>query len=36
MDPRQHLIGVEMCAWFYVSRIVEERGVEVHFIGKPH
>jgi hypothetical protein len=34
MNPRQHFIGVEMCAWFYVSRMVEQRGVEVHFIGK--
>jgi hypothetical protein len=35
MDPGQHLIGVEVCAWFYVFWVVEQRGVKVHFIGKP-
>src|SRR5271165_1020261 len=35
MNPGQHLIGVEVCAWFYVFWVVEQRGVKVHFIGKP-
>ncbi len=34
MNPGQHLIGVEVCAGFYVFRPVEQRGVKVHFIGK--
>src|SRR5271170_7962726 len=35
MNPGQLLIGVEVCAWFYVFRVVEQRGVKVHFIGGP-
>ena len=35
MNPRQHLIGVEVSAGFYCFRMVEQRSVKVHFIGKP-
>jgi hypothetical protein len=35
MNPGQHLIGVEVCAWCYVFWVVEQRGVKVHFIGEP-
>jgi len=35
MHPGQHLIGMEVCAGFYVFRMVEQRGVKVHLIGKP-
>jgi hypothetical protein len=34
MDPRQHLIGVEMRAGFYVSRRVEQCGVKMRFTRK--
>ena len=35
MHPWQHLIGVEVYAGLYVFRMVEQRCVKVHFIGKP-
>jgi hypothetical protein len=35
MNPGQHLIGVEVRAWFYVFRMFEQRGVKMHFIRKP-
>src|SRR5277367_5206328 len=35
MNPGQHFIGVKVCARFCVFRVLEQRGVKVHFIGKP-
>jgi len=35
MNPGQHLVGVEVSAWFYVFRVFEKRGVKVYFIGTP-
>jgi hypothetical protein len=35
VHPRQHLISVEVRAWFYVFRMVEQCCVKVHFVGKP-
>ena len=33
MNPGLHLIGMKMCAWLDVFRVVEQRGVEVPFVG---
>jgi hypothetical protein len=35
MNPRQHLIGVEVCTWFYVGWFVEQGGVKMHLIREP-
>jgi hypothetical protein len=34
VHPGQHLVGVEVSAWFYVFRVIEQRSVKMRFVGK--